>query len=50
MGDPDVSPDSNLAIDTAVRELIDGSGLSTSELFSRYGIKYIFVKILQKKR
>ena len=44
LGDPDVSPDSNLAIDTAVRELIDGSGLSTSELFSRYGIKYIFVK------
>jgi hypothetical protein len=44
LGDPDVSPDTNSDIDTAVRELIDGSGLSTSELFSHYGIKYIFVK------
>ena len=44
LGDPDVSPDTNSDIDTAVRELIDGSGLSTSELFSQYGIKYIFVK------
>jgi GT2 family glycosyltransferase len=44
LGDPDVSPNTNSDIDTAVRELIDGSGLSTSELLSHYGIKYIFVK------
>ena len=44
LGDPDVAPKAIAAIDTAVRELIDGSGLSTSELFSSYGIKYIFVK------
>ena len=44
LGDPDVSPNTVSAIDTAVRDLIDGSGLSTSELLSRYGIKYIFVK------
>jgi hypothetical protein len=44
LGDPDVSPNTNPDIDTAVRELIDGSGLSTSELLSHYGIKYIFVK------
>jgi len=44
LGDPDVSPDTNSDIDRAVRELIDGSGLSTSELLSKYGVKYIFVK------
>ena len=44
LGDPDVSPNTVSAIDTAVRDLIDGSGLSTSELLSQYGIKYIFVK------
>jgi GT2 family glycosyltransferase len=44
LGEPDVSPNTVSAIDTAVRDLIDGSGLSTSELLSQYGIKYIFVK------
>ena len=44
LGDPDVSLNTVSAIDTAVRDLVDGSGLSTSELLSRYGIKYIFAK------
>lgn len=44
LGDPDVSPNTVSAIDTAVRDLIDGSGLSTSDLLSRFGIKYVFVK------
>jgi GT2 family glycosyltransferase len=44
LGQPDVAPPQNPALDVAVRELIDGSGISASDVFSRFGIRYLFVK------
>lgn len=44
LADPDVAPSSSTAIDNAVREMVDGSGISSSKVLSAHGIKYIFMK------
>ncbi|TRZ85701.1 MAG: glycosyltransferase family 2 protein [Streptomycetaceae bacterium] len=44
LGDPDTAPTSPLAIDVAVRQIVDGSGLASSKVLSAYGIKYVFMK------
>ena len=49
LGEPDVAPKQNLAIATAARALIDGSGIASSKTLGDYGIKYVFVKSPFKK-
>lgn len=44
LGDPDVAPPTSLIIDKAVREMVDGSGLTSSKILSAHGIKYLFMK------
>ncbi|MBI3429573.1 MAG: glycosyltransferase [Actinobacteria bacterium] len=44
LADPDVAPPPTIAIDTAVREIVDGSGINSSKVLSAHGIKYIFMK------
>lgn len=44
LGEPDVAPTQDPAIATAVIELSDGSGLTTSRTFADFGIKYLFAK------
>ncbi|MDP1719662.1 MAG: glycosyltransferase [Candidatus Nanopelagicaceae bacterium] len=44
LGDPDVAPVPSRAIETAVREMVDGSGINSSKVLSVHGIKYIFMK------
>jgi hypothetical protein len=44
LGDPDVAPTSTPAVDQAIRDLIDGSGLTSSKILSAHGIKYLFMK------
>ena len=43
LGDPDVAPKSSPAIDKAVRDLVDGSGLTSSKVLSTHGIKFLFM-------
>ncbi|MFZ2228080.1 MAG: glycosyltransferase [Candidatus Nanopelagicaceae bacterium] len=44
LADPDVAPPQSAAIETAVREMVDGSGINSSKVLSAHGIKYIFMK------
>lgn len=44
LGDPDVAPKSSPAIDKAIRDLVDGSGLTSSKVLSAHGIKFLFMK------
>jgi GT2 family glycosyltransferase len=44
IGGPDVAPPPSLAIETAVTEMVDGSGLTSSKVLAAHGIKYIFMK------
>lgn len=44
LGDPDVAPPTSPIIDKAVREMVDGSGLTSSKVLSAHGIKYLFMK------
>jgi len=44
LADPDVAPPPSAAIETAVREMVDGSGINSSKVLSAHGIKYIFMK------
>jgi len=41
---PDMAPNENVQISSAVRELADGSGLTASSTFAINGIKYLFLK------
>jgi hypothetical protein len=41
---PDMAPNENVQISSAVRELADGSGLTASSTFATNGIKYLFLK------
>ena len=45
LGEPDVAPKQLSEISIAVQALIDGSGISSSEVFADFGIKYVFVKL-----
>lgn len=44
ISDPDVAPVPSPAIEGAIREMVDGSGINSSKVLSAYGIKYIFMK------
>ena len=44
LGEPDVAPGQIREIEIAAQQLIGGSGISSSQVFSAYGIKYVFVK------
>jgi GT2 family glycosyltransferase len=49
MSDPDVAPEQTDAIAQAALGLIDGSGITSSNTLSDYGIKYVFAKAPIKK-
>lgn len=49
LGEPDVAPQQNVAIASAARALIDGSGITSSKVLGDYGIKYVYVKNPFKK-
>jgi len=44
LGEPDVAPRDTAAISQAVEGLIDNTGVTSSKVFSTYGIKYVFLK------
>ncbi len=44
LGEPDVAPGQIRELEVAAQELIDGSGISSSQIFAAYGIKYVFIK------
>lgn len=44
IGDPDVAPRENSDISAATRQLVDSTGLNSSAIFAKYGIKYVFLK------
>ena len=44
LADPDVAPRPSEAVGTAVREIVDGSGINSSKVLSAHGIKYVFMK------
>lgn len=44
LGDPDLAPSSSPDVETAVREIVDGTGINSSKVLAGYGIKYLFMK------
>lgn len=44
LGDPDMAPQNREQIINAVREISDGSGLTSSSTFQVHGIKFLFLK------
>lgn len=44
LGEADIAPLSDSAIDQAARELVDGSGLQSSVILAQHGIKNVFLK------
>jgi GT2 family glycosyltransferase len=44
LGDPDMAPPNREQLSNAVREIVDGSGLTASATFAVHGIKYLFLK------
>ena len=44
LGQPDVAPGQVREIEIAAQRLINGTGIRSSQVFSNYGIKYVFVK------
>ena len=44
LGQPDVAPGQVRELEIAAQQLIDGSGISSSQTFAAFGIKYVFVK------
>lgn len=43
IGDPDVAPENSPAIESAVRDISDGSGINSSHILASYGIKYLYM-------
>lgn len=43
LGDPDISFGSNYLVDSAVRNLVNGSGVTSSKYLGEFGIKYVFM-------
>ena len=43
LGDADMAPQNSLAVILAVRQIVDGSGLTSSRILAGYGIKYLYV-------
>jgi GT2 family glycosyltransferase len=44
LSDPDLAPSNSPELESAVRAILDGSGISSSKVLSAYGIKYLFMK------
>jgi GT2 family glycosyltransferase len=44
LGDADVAPENSEIISWAVEGLIDNTGVTSSDVFATYGIKYVFLK------
>ena len=44
LGDPDVAPSTNPEVAAAIRNAVDGSGVTSAGVLAEYGIKYLFVK------
>jgi hypothetical protein len=44
LGDPDVAPATNPEIAAAIRDAVDGSGVTSANVLAEYGIKYLFIK------
>ena len=44
LGDPDVAPATNPEVAAAIRNTVDGSGVTSANVLAEYGIKYLFVK------
>ena len=44
LSDPDLAPSNSPDLESAVRAILDGSGISGSKVLSAYGIKYLFMK------
>jgi len=44
LGDPDLAPGNSADVEAAVREIVDGTGISSSKVLAAYGIKYLFMK------
>ena len=44
LGDPDLAPGNSPDVETAVREIVDGTGINSSKVLAGYGIKYLFMK------
>lgn len=44
ISDPDLAPASSATIETAVAQIVDGSGINSSKVLAAYGIKYLFMK------
>jgi GT2 family glycosyltransferase len=44
LGDSDVAPENSAIISWAVEGLIDNTGVTSSDVFATYGIKYVFLK------
>ncbi len=44
LADPDIAPANSPEIELAVRQIVDGSGISSSKVLAANGIKYLFMK------
>lgn len=44
LGDPDLAPANSPDVETAVREIVDGTGINSSKILAGHGIKYLFMK------
>ena len=44
LGDPDLAPGNSPDVESAVREIVDGTGINSSKVLAGYGIKYLFMK------
>jgi hypothetical protein len=44
LGEPDIAPPESKAISNAIKEIVDGSGISASQVLGQHGIKYVFAK------
>jgi GT2 family glycosyltransferase len=44
LGEPDVAPRDLPVIKSAIEGLVDNTGVTSSKVFSEYGIKYVFLK------
>jgi hypothetical protein len=44
LGEPDIAPSDNPVISRAIEGLIDDTGVTSSKVLAKYGIKYIFLK------
>jgi GT2 family glycosyltransferase len=44
LSDPDLAPSNSSELESAVRAILDGSGINSSKVLATYGIKYLFMK------